>query len=187
MENLFLVFQAFHGPSFPQLGPQRPERFNGLKFRYRPAHRYETVLTVASVDYVTVTMYHNYETVDPTFFKVNPASGVPIYLQLMERFRHAVESCLLAPGDQLPAIRTLAQQLVISPNTVVKVYTELDREGIIELRHGVGAFVLDAERHRDRGKEIRVAKNLVRGLVERLRNKASPLTKFAVLSKPKSI
>jgi GntR family transcriptional regulator len=113
-------------------------------------------------------VYHNYETVDPTFFKVNLASGVPIYLQLMERFRHAVESCLLAPGDQLPAIRTLAQQLVISPNTVVKVYTELDREGIIELRHGVGAFVLDAERHRDRGKEIRVAKNLVRGFVERL-------------------
>lgn len=114
-------------------------------------------------------MYHNYETVDPAFFKVDPASGVPIYLQLMERFRHAVESCLLAPGDQLPAIRTLAQQLVISPNTVVKAYTELDQEGVIELRHGVGAFVLDGERHRDRGKEIRIAKNLVRAFVEKLR------------------
>jgi len=114
-------------------------------------------------------VYHNYETVDPAFFKVDPASGVPIYLQLMERFRHAVESCLLAPGDQLPAIRTLAQQLVISPNTVVKAYTELDQEGVIELRHGVGAFVLDGERHRDRGKEIRIAKNLVRAFVEKLR------------------
>jgi len=107
--------------------------------------------------------------VDPTFLKVNPASGIPIYLQLMDRFRHAVESCLLAPGDQLPGIRTLAQQLVISPNTVVKAYTELDREGVIELRHGVGAFVLDRESHRDRGKEVCAAKTLVRSAVEKLR------------------
>ena len=106
---------------------------------------------------------------DPAFFKVNPASGIPIYLQLMDRFRHAVESCLLAPGEQLPGIRTLAQQLVISPNTVVKAYTELDREGVIELRHGAGAFVLDQERHRDRIKEVRAAKNLVRTAVEKLR------------------
>lgn len=87
----------------------------------------------------------------------------------MERLRYAVESCLLAPGDQLPGIRTLAQQLVISPNTVVKAYTELDREGVIELRHGIGAFVLDRERHRDRSKEVRFAKNLVRAAVEKLR------------------
>ena len=87
----------------------------------------------------------------------------------MDRFRHAVESCLLAPGEQLPAIRTLAQQLVISPNTVVKAYTELDREGVIELRHGAGAFVLDQERHRDRIQEVRAAKNLVRSSIEKLR------------------
>jgi GntR family transcriptional regulator len=87
----------------------------------------------------------------------------------MDRLRHAVESCVLAPGDQLPGIRTLAQQLVISPNTVVKAYTELDREGVIELRHGIGAFVVDRERHRDRGKEVRMAKNLVGGFVEKLR------------------
>jgi GntR family transcriptional regulator len=107
--------------------------------------------------------------VDLAFLKVNPASGVPIYLQLMDRVRHAVESCLLAPGDQLPGIRRLAQQLIISPNTVVKAYTELDREGVIELRHGVGAFVVDRERHRDRIKEVRAAKNLVKAAVEKLR------------------
>lgn len=106
---------------------------------------------------------------DTAFFKVNPDSGVPIYVQLIERFKHAVESCLLAPGDQLPGIRTLAQELVISPNTVVKAYTELDREGVIELRHGVGAFVLDGELNRGRGKEVRMAKNLVRAVIEKLR------------------
>ena len=87
----------------------------------------------------------------------------------MERVRHAVESCMLAPGDQLPGIRVLAQELVISPNTVVKAYTELEREGVIELRHGAGAFVLDQERHGDRGKEIRRARSLVEGLIQNLR------------------
>jgi DNA-binding transcriptional regulator YhcF (GntR family) len=106
---------------------------------------------------------------DTAFFKVNHESGIPIYLQLMDRFKHAIESCLLAPGDQLPGIRALAQQLVISPNTVVKAYTELDREGVIELRHGVGAFVVDRERTRDRRKEVRIAQDLVRTLTERLR------------------
>lgn len=109
------------------------------------------------------------DTVDRTFFRINPASGLPIYLQLMERVRHAVESCVLAPGDQLPGIRVLAQELVISPNTVVKAYTELEREGVIELRHGAGAFVLDRERNGDRQKEVWRAKNLVAGLVVKLR------------------
>ena len=103
------------------------------------------------------------------FFKLNPASGVPIYLQLMEQITHAIESCVLGPGEQLPGIRTLAQQLVVSPNTVVKAYTELDREGIIELRHGAGAFVVDRERSRDRNKEIRIATNAARDFVDKLR------------------
>lgn len=101
-------------------------------------------------------------------FRVNPASGVPIYVQLMEQIRHAIESCALAPGAQLPGIRTLAQDLVISPNTVVKAYTELDREGVIALRHGSGAFVVDRELDRG-GKEIRHAKTAARDFVARLR------------------
>src|SRR5213594_2861066 len=85
----------------------------------------------------------------------------------MEQIRHAIESCVLTPGDQLPGIRTLAQQLVVSPNTVIKAYTELDREGVIELRHGSGAFVLD--QGYDRDKEVRLARNLVRDFVGKLR------------------
>jgi DNA-binding transcriptional regulator YhcF (GntR family) len=108
---------------------------------------------------------------DPALLKGRPSSGVPIYLQLMDRLRHAIESCALAPGDQLPGIRTLAQQLVISPNTVVKTYTELEREGVIELRHGAGAFVVDHERHPDRIKEIRGAKRVIRAAIEKLRKR----------------
>ena len=102
-------------------------------------------------------------------FRLNPASGVPIYGQLMEQIKHAIESCLLGPGDQLPAIRTLAQELVISPNTVIKAYTELDREGVIELRHGAGAFVAVRADLHGRSRQARAAANLARDFVERLR------------------
>ena len=71
----------------------------------------------------------------------NPSSGVPIYLQLMEQVKHSIETGALRPGEQLPGIRPLAEELVINPNTVAKVYRELEHEGVIELRHGAGAFV----------------------------------------------
>ena len=62
-------------------------------------------------------------------FTVNPSSGQALYLQLMQQIRHAIETGVLQPGDGLPGVRTLAQQLVISPNTVVKAYSELEHEG----------------------------------------------------------
>src|SRR5260370_33835107 len=74
-------------------------------------------------------------------FRPNPASGVPIYLQLMEQVKHSIETGALRPGEQLPGIRPLAEELVINPNTVLKAYRELEHEGVIELRHGAGAFV----------------------------------------------
>ena len=74
-------------------------------------------------------------------FKLNPATGQPLYLQLMQQIRHAVESGALLHGEQLPGIRTLAEELVISPNTVVRAYSELEHEGLLELRQGAGAFV----------------------------------------------
>ena len=74
-------------------------------------------------------------------FRPNPSSGVPIYLQLMEQVKHGIETGALRPGEQLPGIRPLAEELVINPNTVAKAYRELEHEGVIELRHGAGAFV----------------------------------------------
>src|SRR2546423_9865108 len=74
-------------------------------------------------------------------FRPNPSSGVPIYLQLMEQVKHAIETGALRPGDQLPGMRPLAEELVINPNTVAKAYRELEHEGVTELPHGPGAFV----------------------------------------------
>ena len=74
-------------------------------------------------------------------FRINPSLGTPIYLQLMEQVRHAIEIGALRAGEQLPGIRPLAEELVINPNTVAKAYRELEHEGVLELRHGAGAFV----------------------------------------------
>ena len=74
-------------------------------------------------------------------FRLNPTSGVPIYLQLMEQIKHGVETGALQPGDQLPGIRKLAETVVMNPNTVAKAYRELEHEGYIEVRHGAGAFI----------------------------------------------
>ena len=103
-------------------------------------------------------------------FRPNPASGVPIYLQLMERVKHAVETGALRPGEQLPGIRPLAEELVINPNTVAKAYRELEHEGVIELRHGAGAFVTaNARAKKGTTDRLRAAQGVVSAAVERLR------------------
>jgi GntR family transcriptional regulator len=99
----------------------------------------------------------------------NPSSGVPIYLQLIEQVKHAIDTGAIRPGEQLPGIRPLAEELVINPNTVARAYRELEHDGVIELRHGAGAFVslhAGAKRLTDR---LRAGQVTVAAAVERLR------------------
>ena len=84
-------------------------------------------------------------------FRTDPRSGVPLYLQLVEQVRHAVEIGALRAGDQLPGMRKLAEELVMNPNTVAKAYREMEHAGLIVLRHGAGAFVADAHIGRQPG------------------------------------
>ena len=105
-------------------------------------------------------------------FRPNPSSGVPIYLQLMEQIKHGVETGALRPGEQLPGIRPLAEELVINPNTVAKAYRELEHEGVIELRHGAGAFVSVNAREKKATEKIRAGQTIVAAAVERLRGRA---------------
>ena len=104
-------------------------------------------------------------------FRPNPSSGVPVYLQLMEQIKHAIETGALRPGDQLPGIRPLAEQLVINPNTVAKVYRELEHEGVIELRHGAGAFVARNARAKKVTEKVRAGQAIVAATVEQLRKR----------------
>jgi len=101
----------------------------------------------------------------------NPASGVPIYLQLMEQVKHAIETGALRPGEQLPGIRPLAEELVINANTVAKAYRELEHEGVIELRHGAGAFVSANGRPKKATEKLRAGHSVVGDAVRRLRER----------------
>jgi GntR family transcriptional regulator len=72
---------------------------------------------------------------------INLADGVPIYRQIVNQVKYLVASGLLMPGEELPPIRTLALQLKVTPNTIVKAYGELEISGVIHKRQGSGTFV----------------------------------------------
>jgi GntR family transcriptional regulator len=101
--------------------------------------------------------------------RLTDSAGQPRYLQLMQQIRHAIESGALHDGDQLPSIRTLAEELVVSPGTVVKAYTELEREGVIQMQHGAGAFVCLSRRARRLGQSVRAARERIDELIGELR------------------
>src|SRR3954467_11762367 len=102
-------------------------------------------------------------------FLLNPSAGVPVYLQIVEHVRHAIDTGVLQHGDVLPGIRTLAQELVVSHNTVAKAYSELEHEGLIEMRHGSGAYVLARHRATPDADMVRSAQLRVHRVVVALR------------------
>jgi GntR family transcriptional regulator len=74
-------------------------------------------------------------------FTVDPRSGVPLYLQLIEQVKRAVALGTLAAGEQLPTVKALAVDLTVNPNTVARAYRELERDRVIETSPGRGSFV----------------------------------------------
>ena len=74
---------------------------------------------------------------------VDMHSGVPIYVQIADQVRRAIEAGSLRSGERLPTVRRLARELSVAPNTIVKAYSELQRVGLIEGRPGVGTVVAE--------------------------------------------
>jgi GntR family transcriptional regulator len=74
-------------------------------------------------------------------FSLSPSHPMPLYAQLTRAIRFAIATGKLRVGEQLPTVRQLAVELRVNANTVAKVYTELERSGILETRRGVGTFV----------------------------------------------
>jgi len=103
------------------------------------------------------------------FFKLTATSGQPLYIQLVQQIRHAVECGALRHGDQLPGIRTLAEELTVSPNTVAKAYSELEHDGILELRQGSGAFICLSRRSRSVVDHVEDARQRAGALIDELR------------------
>lgn len=91
--------------------------------------------------------------------EINHKSGKPTYLQIVEQVQMAVASGLARPGDQLPSIRELAEQLRVNRNTIARAYTELEHLGVTDTRQGLGVFIsergnqLSAAARRDLARE----------------------------------
>ncbi|MEV8319350.1 GntR family transcriptional regulator [Streptomyces sp. NPDC059900] len=74
-------------------------------------------------------------------FHLNTRSGLSPYQQLVQQVRHALRLGLLKEGDRLPTVKDVAKQIAVNPNTVLKAYRELEHEGLVAARPGVGTFV----------------------------------------------
>ncbi|MBV8147696.1 MAG: GntR family transcriptional regulator [Candidatus Eremiobacteraeota bacterium] len=77
----------------------------------------------------------------PAVLTVDPRSGVPIYLQIIEQVKRSVALGVLQAGEQLPTVKQLALDLTVNPNTVARAYRELERDSVIETAPGRGSFV----------------------------------------------
>ena len=95
-------------------------------------------------------------------FQLDTVSGVATYLQLVQQVHDALRLGLLEPGDQLPTAQQVVAKLAINPNTVLKAYRDLEREGLIEARPGHGTFVLNRPPGPPPGTVSRMGRSLAR-------------------------
>ncbi len=84
--------------------------------------------------------------------RIEPDSHVPIYVQIIEYLRSAIAAGVYRPGEALPSLRALAIELKVNPNTVQRAYDEMDRQGMIHSRRGIGMFVAERGARSARGR-----------------------------------
>jgi GntR family transcriptional regulator len=88
--------------------------------------------------------------------RVSANDGVPIYLQIVNQVKYQVAAQRLMPGEALPSVRKLAEQLVVNPNTVARAYRELESAGVLTTRRGAGVYVADGGSPLARGEQTRI-------------------------------
>ncbi len=98
-------------------------------------------------------------------FQIDAHAGMPVYRQVLDQIKYYIASGILKPGDRLPSIRELAQTLAVNPTTVVRVYGDLEHEGVIEMQHGRGAFVTERSFRMTSADRERKIRELARRLV----------------------
>jgi len=86
---------------------------------------------------------------------VTTGSGTPIYRQIIDQVRLGVATGALRPGQAMPSVRSLAERLVVNPNTVVKAYAELVRDGVLEAQQGMGFFVAEKRQIYSKAERLR--------------------------------
>src|SRR5690348_17140957 len=107
-------------------------------------------------------------------FHLNPASGVATYLQLVQQVHQALRLGLLEPGDRLPTAQQVVASLAINPNTVLKAYRDLEREGLVRARPGLGTFVVGRMPRSDPSAQARFRKSMTAWLLSARRAGLSP-------------
>lgn len=100
------------------------------------------------------------------FRQIDPRSPIPLYVQIANRLRVAIATGEMLPGAALPSVRTLASTIRVNPATVVQAYRELEGAGVVESRQGAGTFVRDLPEARKDSERKRVARSLVRELLQ---------------------
>jgi GntR family transcriptional regulator len=99
-------------------------------------------------------------------FRVDGRSGVPPYLQIVRQARQALRMGVLDVGDQLPSVREVVAAVAVNPNTVLKAYRDLEREGLVEARAGQGTFVRARPPGPPPGTHYRLGRSLARWVRE---------------------
>ena len=88
--------------------------------------------------------------------RISTHDGVPVYLQIVNQVKYLVAAQRLSPGDALPSVRKLAEQLVVNPNTVARAYRELETAGVLTTRRGAGVYVSDNGSPLARGEQMKI-------------------------------
>jgi GntR family transcriptional regulator len=101
--------------------------------------------------------------------RISASDGIPIYLQIVNQVKYLAASRRLAPGEELPPIRVLAERLVVNPNTVARAYRELEAAGVVEKRRTAGTFVSEAGSPLARRERIKIVTERVDALLAEAR------------------
>jgi len=112
---------------------------------------------------------------------ISTKDGVPIYLQIVNQVKYLVAAGRLAPGEEVPPIRALAEQLVVNPNTVAKAYHELEREGVVTKKHGSGTYISDNGSPLARRERVKILTQRVDALLAEARHMDVPLDEVVQL------
>lgn len=103
----------------------------------------------------------------PLWIQILPGSDEPIYVQVAEQISKAIARGELASGDKLPAVRKLASELVINPNTVARAYSRLEQAGLVTTKTGSGTFVSDPKLRRSDASDINILAERMDTLITR--------------------
>jgi GntR family transcriptional regulator len=106
---------------------------------------------------------------------IAPHDGVPIYLQIVNQVKYLVASGRLQAGEELPAIRTLAEQLLVNPNTVARAYRELENAGVVVKRRTAGTYVSDAPSPLARRERLKILSSRIDSLLAEARQLNVPV------------